>query len=349
MQPLRARLAASRPGAAAYITTLAQMPEDMARLEGRLAGVTIYPVKGLGGLQVTRARVDRAGLVDVASGLADRGVLLAVLKGGETGEGEVFDGYSISNRLESAFALTRSHMDAKELVYEASGVTPLRLDPSSLTPCEGPTTRVRLFDGGPIVEGVRDDGALAPWVRALLRTHERRRRFDPDDVVVLRRSTRHRRAVVDKHRAGQEPQTLFGDGGHMVVASAGTLDWMNDAISAAGTRAVDMEAFRPNLVVNGWLPNVEDIIGEIEVDGHEGAVPILFASLCTRCDATRVDIRTGEKSGREPLAFLAKERPPRDGEPQSTTFAVNAVAPAVAEGRTLGVGDRVRVLSERVG
>lgn len=305
-------------------------------MEGRVSRVTIFPVKGLGGIDVESARVERRGLLDVATGLADRGVMVGALQSDVPGQ----DGIAISNRIEGAISLARSRVVGDSLVFEAPGVSPLRLAISSLAPRDGPTVRIRLYEGGPIVEAVSEAGELAAWVTRLLEAHPNRRRFDPESVVALFPTLVHERSVPDKHRAREEAQTLFSDGGHVLVASSSTLEWMSGAIAG---RRIGMDAFRPNIVVDGLPPNAEDVIGEAEF----GDASFVFASLCVRCDAVRVDKSSGEKPDKEPLAFLARERPQREDSPNSATFAINAVARASARGRVVSVGDRVRVVSER--
>lgn len=336
MSGVRARLASSRPLAAAYAAALAQLPDDITRLQGRVSGITIFPVKGFGGIRVASARVEHRGLVDEATGLADRGVMLAALDSSEPGQ----DGLALSNRLDGTMSLARVRVVGDSLAFEAPGVDPLRLPFSAFAPRDGPTVRVRVHEGGPIVEAVSEDGELAKWTRSLLRAHPRRRRFDPDSVVALFPEPSFERRVGDRHRAGQDAETLFGDGGQVLVASSSTLGWMNAAIAP---RQIEMDAFRPNVVVDGWPANAEDVIHEATL----GDAAFVFASLCVRCDATRVDVNTGEKPDREPLAFLAKERPSRDDSPNSATFAINAVARASARGRVIRVGDPVQVLGER--
>jgi uncharacterized protein len=296
-----------------------------------------------------RARVEHRGLVDPASGLADRGVMLAARHPGETSDGEAYAALGLANRNEATLALVRAFLEDGELVYDARGLTPLRLAPASLAPAsEGERIRVKLpYAGGPVLEGIVDKGPLAAWVRDLLRAHPARRRYDVRDVVAVRAAGDHRRSVAERHLAGQDAQTLFGDGAHALVASASTLAWMNDVLVAEGHRAIAMEAFRPNIVLEGLPPNAEDVIGEADVATGSGPVRLVFSSLCVRCDATRVDYTTGARPDTQPLAWLARNRPPRDEDANAATFAINAVFPRTAHGHILRPGDVVRIVSER--
>jgi uncharacterized protein YcbX len=346
---VRAALVNSRPGAALYARALANLPASVVGLEAHLSELVIFPVKGLGAVRLLRARVEHRGLVDPASGLADRGVMLAIRQRGEMPDGEVYDALGLANRNEATLALARASFEDGALMYNARGLTPLRLEPASLAPAsEGERIRVKLpYGGGPIIEGVVDDGPLATWVRDLLRAHPARRRYDVRDVVAIRPADDHRRSVAERHLGGQDAQTLFSDGAHALVASASTLAWMNDALVAEGHRAIAMEAFRPNIVLQGLPPNAEDVIGEAHVNAEDGPVRLVFSSLCIRCDATRVDYMTGSRPDTQPLAWLARNRPPRDEDANAATFAINAVFPRAAHGRILRLNDVVRIVAER--
>jgi uncharacterized protein YcbX len=346
----RAALVSSRPGAALYARALADLPPSVVGLEARLLELAIFPVKGLGAVRLLRARIEHHGLVDPASGLADRGVMLAARRPGETPDGEAYDALGLANRNEATLALARAFLEDGTLVYDARGLTPLRLAPASLVPAsKGERIRVKLpYAGGPVIEGIVDDGPLATWVRDLLRAHPAQRRYDVRDVVAVRADDDHRRSVAERHLAGQDAQTLFSDGAHALVASASTLAWMNDVLVAEGHRAIAMEAFRPNIILQGLPPNAEDVIGEAHVDAEGGLVRLVFSSLCVRCDATRVDYTTGARPDTQPLAWLARNRPPRDEDANGATFAINAVFPRAAHGRILRLSDVARIVSERI-
>jgi uncharacterized protein YcbX len=346
----RAALVSSRPGAALYARALADLPPSVVGLEARLLELAIFPVKGLGAVRLLRARVEHRGLVDPVSGLADRGVMLAARQPGETPDGEAYDALGLANRNEATLALARAFLEDGALVYDARGLTPLRLAPASLAPAsEGERIRVKLpYAGGPVIEGIVDDGPLATWVRDLLRAHPAQRRYDVRDVVAVRAADDHRRSVAQRHLAGQDAQTLFSDGAHALVASASTLAWMNDALVAEGHRAIAIEAFRPNIILQGLPPNAEDAIGEAHVDAEGGLVRLVFSSLCVRCDATRVDYTTGARPDTQPLAWLARNRPPRDEDANAATFAINAVFPRAAHGRILRLSDVARIVAERI-
>jgi len=343
----RTRLVASRPAATRYAETLHALSRDITSIEGRVERLAVYPVKALGAAEAPALRVTPLGLVEPATGLADRAAMLVLLRSGEQ-EGQAFDGLALTNRLEGALSLARGRIEGARVVYEAPGVESCSIGSADLAPRDGPTLRALMWGGGPILEGVPVDGPLTTFVRALLRAHPRRaRRFDPDSVVAVVPPTRFRRGLAPHTGERAGAQTLYSDGGSFLVASSSTLAWMNDDLRKGGERAIDMMAFRPNVVLDGLPPNTEDIIGALDVAGPEGNVPIEFASFSIRCDATRVDLGTGDKPDRQPLAWLARERPPREDDGSTATFAINAVAAREGVGRSLRVGDAFRVRAER--
>lgn len=340
---VRGLLIASRPQATEYARLLRALPADLRGAQGRVGALAIHPVKGFGALALREAVVGPRGLVDPVSGLADRAVMLAYRKRGSSPEGE-HDAIGLANRNEAAFGLTRTSFEDGRLVLQARGMPPLRLDPADLAPRDGPRLRVKLpFDGAPVVDATLDEGPLAAWMRDLLRASPATRRYAPDDVVATLARPDHARAVAAKHSAGTTRGTYFSDGAHVLVASSATLAWMNASLQANGERAIPMEAFRPNLVVDGLPPNAEDVVAE----AHVGDARLLFATMCVRCDATRVDPATGTRPDKQPLAWLVRNRPPRDNDANAATFAINAIFPSDAEGKRLRVGDPVRVTGER--
>jgi hypothetical protein len=92
----------------------------------------------------------------------------------------------------------------------------------------------------------------------------------------------------------------------------------------------------------------EAVIGEAHIDAEGGLVRLVFSSLCVRCDATRVDYVTGARPDTQPLAWLARNRPPRDEGANAATFAINGVFPRAAHAHIFRLSDVVRIVSERV-
>ncbi len=138
----------------------------------------------------------------------------------------------------------------------------------------------------------------------------------------------------------QSDRVSFADGYPMLLASAESLDALNDAI-AEGRNAADgplpMTRFRPNLVVSGAPAWSEDGWRRLRI----GEVTFRAVKGCPRCVMTMIDPQTADKT-KEPIATLARVRR-WDGE---TWFAMNLIPDSPAPGDTLRVGDPVEILEE---
>jgi uncharacterized protein YcbX len=158
------------------------------------------------------------------------------------------------------------------------------------------------------------------------------------ESVRLVRSDPQRRAA-DPRFAGLGVPLHFGDGYPLLVTTEASLAELNAQI-AAGAKAdegpLPMVRFRPNLVIGGGTPWLEDgwlrlRVGEAEFRAVKG---------CARCAIPTTDELTAVRR-KEPTFTLAKHRR-WDGQ---TWFGMNLVS--VTPGATLRVGDEVEVLDAR--
>jgi hypothetical protein len=120
----------------------------------------------------------------------------------------------------------------------------------------------------------------------------------------------------------------FADAFPFLLVSEGSLEELNRRLESP----VPMDRFRPNIVVEGCAPHVEDGWRRVGI----GEVVFRVTKPCARCVITTTDQRTGER-GLEPLRTLASYRTVGG----KVLFGQNLVH----ENRGLvRVGDRVRVL-----
>jgi len=134
-----------------------------------------------------------------------------------------------------------------------------------------------------------------------------------------------------------QDQVSLADEFPLLIASTASLEELR---RAAGVD-LEMERFRPNLVIDGTPPWAEDGWATLRV----GDVELDLLKPCARCTVTTVDPARGEVSGEEPLATLRRIRMSGDGRQPGVLFGWNAVP------RSLGVvrvGDPVAVLRTRV-
>jgi len=276
-----------------------------------VAALNVYPVKSCAGIGQEEASV------------APRGIV-ASTPSGNIGDREWMivdrDGTFVTQREYPRLALIGTALESGALVLRAPGGARLAL---SLEPCRGATrevvvwrSRVRAHDAG--------DEAAA-WLSSALGADLRLVRFDPSD-----------RRLCNPDFAGDSgAHTAFADGYPLLVIAESSLADLNARLVTAGTPALPMNRFRPNLVLAGLDPFAEDHIDTLAIDG----ITIKLVKPCTRCQITTTDQDSGQV-GAEPLATLQGFR--MNERLGGVTFGVNAIVVA-GEGRTLAKGMEVEV------
>jgi hypothetical protein len=175
----------------------------------------------------------------------------------------------------------------------------------------GGTQAVRVFsdrDPAPAVPAAPADA----WLTALL--------GEPARLVWL----------ADPTGVNPDYQVSFADSYPILVATAASLDAVNDWLAETGHDPVPMTRFRPNVVLTGTPAWAEDAWPGTRL--RLGAVTVRITTPSPRCVVTTVDQETGDK-GRQPLKILGRRK---------VLFGVNAIpeAPGV-----LRVGDDALGLS----
>lgn len=100
-------------------------------------------------------------------------------------------------------------------------------------------------------------------------------------------------------------QTAFTDGFPILIISQASLDELNHRLDFP----VEMQRFRPNIVIGDCEPFEEDSWNRIRIENT-----ILRASgPCSRCILTTNDPFSGTREGREPLATLSQYRKTEKG------------------------------------
>jgi uncharacterized protein len=129
--------------------------------------------------------------------------------------------------------------------------------------------------------------------------------------------------------------TSFADGFPVLLTSTMSLNDLNSRLTGTGAGKVDMRRFRPNLVISGARPWVEDTWRVIRI----GAVTFRVAKPCARCVVTTRDPDTGVQTDpREPLRTLASFHRAANG---GVIFGQNLIPDSIGE---IKVGDQIEVL-----
>jgi uncharacterized protein YcbX len=141
--------------------------------------------------------------------------------------------------------------------------------------------------------GVDQGQDAAAWATEVL-SRERPGRYR---LVRMRDETRRPAKIGDGAVA-------YGDAYPFLVISEESLADLNRRLPAP----LPMNRFRPNIVIRGGAPYVEDTLDRFRI----GDVTFTGTTLCIRCPIPTTDQRTAER-GKEPLKTLATYRKQPDG------------------------------------
>jgi uncharacterized protein len=181
---------------------------------------------------------------------------------------------------------------------------------------EGPPVTVRVWNDVCVAQDQGDEAS--EWLSTAL-----------GDAVRLVRVSPQTDRKANARFAGPDPAPVtFVDGYPILVCNRASLDDLNTRMPAP----IPMARFRPNLVLQGLAPFVEDRIAALRI----GDVTLKLVKPSTRCLITATDQQTGERSN-NPLPVLRKFRFNR--ELMGVAFGENAII-AAGIGGTISIGAR---------
>lgn len=287
-------------------------PSAPTDVQATIAEIWIYPVKSCAGIRVPEAELTDTGL------LYDRAWMVVDA-----------DGEFVTQRELPRMALIQTAFKMGQLVLRAPGMLALHL---ALDAAEGPL-KVRVWDDEVMACNMGDVAAqwfsdfLGPDAPASLK-RLRLARFDPEV----------RRLSSLKWTGGREATTQFADGFSLLVTSTASLAELNARLAADGHAAVEMQRFRPNLVLAGVEAHDEDRIGAMHIATDSAAAVIEGVKPCGRCPIPNIDPATAQSSPEVSDTLQAYRQDPRlDG---AITFGMNAIV-LEGDGQVLRVGQRV--------
>lgn len=265
----------------------------------------IYPVKSLAGIEVTVGRLDAFGLEH------DRRWMVV----DETGR-------FVTQRELPRMALVRTALEDDALVLSGPHGQALRVPLES----EGARRQVEIWSSRVLATDLGDEAAH--WLRREL-GRPCRMVFMPRDANRAARS-----------KAMHGTRVSFQDAYPILLLSEEAVDELHGRMTERGTAAqghrgegvINVQRFRPNVVVSGAGAHAEDAWRRVQIAGVE----LALVKPCDRCTVPAVDPATGVR-GKEPLRTLATYRK-RNGK---VYFGMNAVHLGVG---TLRVGDPVTVV-----
>ncbi len=274
----------------------------------RLTALNLYPVKSCRGFAVTSAEVDARGLV------GDRRFLVVDAAG-----------RFLTQRAHARMALIETALTADSLILTApdgGSVSVLRHSTFDLGPS---TLRVTIWQDTVTADDCGDEPAR--WLSdflglpcRLVQTGAAYSRPLPDRKIPPSLSA----------RTSPSHEVSFADGFPFLLISEESLADLNARLDVP----LPMNRFRPNLVVTGGAPYVEDTWARFRI----GGVVFHGATRCGRCVVTTTDQVTATR-GKEPLRTLATYRRDANGD---VMFGRNLIHETKA-GR-LAVGDEIALL-----
>ncbi len=238
----------------------------------RLTGISIYPIKSCGGIDLDEALLTHHGFE------WDREWMLVDPHG-----------QFLTQRSHPRMALIATELCPKFLTVRAPGMPALQI-PLELNP-DAPKLPATVWSH---TTSARSEGQDADaWFSAFLNSPARLVRWDPNQ----------RRLSPSDWTQGIEAEARFADAFPYLLISEATLEDLNRRIPGGGSLL--MNRFRPNLVVSGCDAGAEDLLPEISDVSDE--VQFLAVKPCTRCSITNTDQSTAVV-GVEPLKTLAGYR-----------------------------------------
>lgn len=106
--------------------------------------------------------------------------------------------------------------------------------------------------------------------------------------------------LVDQNYAKNNEIASFSDGFPNLIISEASLEDLNGRVEIDLT----INRFRPNIVISGGEPYVEDSLGHFRIN----QIDFYAVKPCSRCVITTINPETGEKESREPLKTLSEFR-----------------------------------------
>ena len=228
----------------------------------------IYPIKSLGGFEVTSAQLTDRGLQ------YDRRFMLVDSSN-----------HFLTQREHPIMSLLQTAIEGNELVIFHKNNAADKIS-VPLQPEPGATIKVKVWDDECTAQYV-NDGA-DEWLTKQLSM--------PCRLVYMPDAEKR---LVDEQYAKNKEITSFSDGYPLLIIGQASLDDLNSRL----VEPLPMDRFRPNIVFVGGAPYDEDTMDHVKVNG----IDMCGVKLCARCIMTTINQSTAEKA-KEPLKTLAGYR-----------------------------------------
>jgi len=263
-----------------------------------LSELAIYPIKSTSQVSLQTARISPFGLeMDRRWMLIDE------------------QGYMLTQRKYPRMCLIQGALDSENLNISAPGMTPLTLPIS--VPENTPASLLKATVWQDTCQAYDCGSQAAKWFSRFLQTPARLVYF-PDNE----------KRQVDLDYAQPGDITAFSDGFPYLLIGQGSLDDLNSRLQTP----VEMQRFRPNLVITGIDAFAEDNWKKIRI----GDITFRLVKPCSRCSIPSINPHTAEQSA-EVVKTLAGYRMRNN----KIFFGQNVIAEGSGE---LSLGMQVEIL-----
>ena len=273
-----------------------------------ISALTVYPVKGMRGIELESARLTPMGLA------RDRAFMVVRR-----------DGRFVTQRDCPMLALIDTALDGNGVTLSRDGFGTIRVPFETK---DGDRVRTRVWKDP--CEALDQGLAVSRWLSEALES--------PDPLRLVAMAPGFRRPQGKADLLGAGTHTLFADAAPFLVANEESLEALNRDLAARGYDTVPMNRFRPNVVVRGLAAFAEHRGGLWR--GTRWALRLCYP--CKRCIVTTIDQATALRHPkREPFNTLAEINPMPDSD-SAPAFGHNAVLAEGADAR-LRVGDPFQI------
>ena len=263
-----------------------------------VSALYFYPIKSCGGLPLEVAEIGPRGIQ------GDRAFMLVDASGN-----------FITQREQPRMALIRPAVtNDGRLSINAPGMPTLDITVNEA----GKRYRVGIWKDTCI--GVDQGDTIADWFSTFLHM--------PCSLIWMPKD--YTRRVDSRYAVGERDQVGFADGYPFLLIPEASLADLNSRME----QPLPMNRFRPNIVVQGSLPYVEDIWRTIRI----GQIMFHIVKACARCEIPTTDQNTATR-GKEPLKTLATYRHGIRG----VMFGQNLIHESQG---VIRIGDTVEVIEE---
>lgn len=263
--------------------------------------LNIYPVKSLRGVSLQQSRLSIQGLEHDRRWMVVRD-----------------NGRFVTQRDLAKLALIETRLDDKGVILARDGFGNI------LLPFDKPAgAAISSKVWSDAVETTDEGDEVAAWLTAATESKK--------PLRIVRMAAGFERQHSDADRFGKENDTQFADASPYLLANQNSLETLNAELRARGHKAVPMNRFRPNIVVQGLPAFSERATATLTNEAYAFSL----RDACERCVVTTIDQATAIKDAQH--------------EPFKTLTEINPMpgkrAPAFAENSVLihGAGQQIRL------